>query len=171
MDPYEFNTYKDRFDAVWRRVMSGGTEDAQRPGAKPKAHDPSAAEAGRLRSFMDDEATDAQIYGLLARKFRGRTRQTLLCLSSEERCHLKKLRAKYFILTGRTYAPPAACPFARNVPETLRLKVMDEAESAKAYLDAADETGYAELAETYRALASDETRHSRMLSDIIETLF
>ncbi len=69
MDPYEFNTYKDRFDAVWRRVMSGGTEDAQRPGAKPKAHDPSAAEAGRLRSFMDDEATDAQIYGLLARKF------------------------------------------------------------------------------------------------------
>jgi rubrerythrin len=48
---------------------------------------------------------------------------------------------------------------------------MDEAESAKAYLDAADETAYAELAETYRALASDETRHSRMLSDIIETLF
>ncbi len=171
MDPDELNGCKDKFDAVWRRVMSDSAKDAQHSVGRPKTHDPGAAETGRLRSFMDGEAADAQIYGLLARKFRGCARQTLSGISSDERCHLKKLKAKYFILTGKTYAPPASCPFTRNVPETLRLKLLGEAEGAQAYLGAADETVYADLAETYRALAADETHHSRLLGDIIETLF
>ncbi len=172
MDPGELNTYSDKFAAVWRRVMSDNSEQNSHPAnSEQKTFTAGTAETARLREFMDDEVCDEQLYGLIARKLSGQSRQTLLSIASDERHHLKKLKAKYFILTGKTYTPPASCPYTRFVPGTLRLKVMDESEGAKAYLTAASETVYTELAETYRALAADETRHSEMLSDIIEDMF
>ena len=172
MDPGDLNNYKDKFDAVWRRVMSESAKsNPQYSATRPNAPDAELAQAARLRKFMDDEANDAQLYGLLASMFSGRARGTLCSIAANERYHLKKLRTQYFIRTGKTYRPPRACPFIRSAPETLRLKVMDEAEGARAYQNAANETGYDDLAETYRRLASDEMRHAQMLSDIIESLF
>ncbi len=172
MDPGDLNHYKDKFDAVWRRVMSENAE-ASTPArySKPNAHGGDFAEASRLRDFMDDEACDAQQYALLARKFRSPAGQTLMSISSDERHHLKKLKVKYFILTGKTYTPPGSCPFISSVRETLRQKFMGEAEGAKAYLDAAADTAYDDLSETYRTLAADEQHHSQLLGGIIETLF
>ena len=172
MDLGDVNHYKDKFDAVWRRVMSENAEASpQADYPKSNARGGESTEAARLKAFMDDEACDAQQYALLARHFRGHAGQRLMGISSDERHHLKKLKAKYFILTGQTYTPPGSCPFVRSVRETLRQKVRGEAEGARAYLDAATDTAYDDLSETYRALAADEERHSQLLGGIIESLF
>ncbi len=165
MDPGDLNTYRDKFDAVWQRVMSeNAAPGAPSTGAETYKSGAGPDESAQLRAFMDDEHCDAQLYELLASGTGGRTRQIFGRIAADERRHLRKLKAKYFILTGRTYTPPVSCPFVCSGPETLRQKVRGEAEGAAAYLDAANETGYADLAETYRALSADETRHSELLS-------
>ena len=172
MNPGEQNTYTDKFDAVWRRVMSENAgQNAQLENTPMKTDGNDVIETDRLRKFMDDEVCDARLYELVASKVSVRTRQTLLKIAADERRHLKKLRAKYFILTGKTYTPPDSCPYTRYVPETLRQKVKGEAEGAKAYRAAADETGHPGLAETYRQLAADETYHALLLGNIIEDMF
>ena len=111
MEPDELYTYQDKFDAVWRRVLAENdlSSAPPEPVVKPEHH-AEAAEAARLRRFMDDEACDAQLYGLLASKSTGCIRRTLDAISADECRHLKKLRARYFIVTGDTYSP------ARRVP-------------------------------------------------------
>ena len=168
MDPGDLNANKDKFDAVWRRVMSESAYSQANAGIN--ADNPDAAEAARLRTFMDDEATDAQMYSVLAGILCGRAHKTLAAISADERRHLKKLRATHFIRTGKTYMPPAACPFIHSVRETLRLKILGEMEGADAYLKAADETGDDALSETYRMFASDEMRHAHLLGEIIESI-
>ena len=171
MNPGDINTYTDNFDAVWRRVMADNAgQDTQAVYRDTTAHSHGPDETKRLQKFMDDEVCDARLYTLIGGKLSGHARQTLLSIASDERHHLKKLKAKYFILTGKTYTPPGSCPYTRYVPETLRLKVLSESEGAEAYLSAANDTGYSELAETYRQLAADEAHHSQMLGSIIEDM-
>lgn len=162
------NTQFDRakFDAVWQRVMPEAFENNMLHTAPSKRAD----DAWQLRAFMDDEAADARIYCLLADKCTGGTRQALLKISSDERCHFKKLRAALFILTGEMYTPPDACPLIYSAPDMLRRKYMGEKDGAAAYRTAAEKTSNKELAEKYLALSEDETQHSRMLGCIIENM-
>ncbi len=152
MDNNDLQFDKAKFNAVWQRIMPG-TEDI-----------------GQLRRFMDDEASDAQIYCMLASMCSGSSRQTLLRISSDERYHLKKLRAQHFILTGETYKPPSTCPLIYSVPDTLRRKYTGEKEGSAAYRAGAEKTLNKDLADTYLAFSEDEAHHSRMIGCIIENL-
>lgn len=158
-----------KFDEIWQRVMPGTNENNINVQSEQKPTE--THEAGQLRDFMDDEANDVQTYCVLASKCSDSTRQTLLRISSDERCHLKKLKAKYFILTGKTYTPPNACPLIYSVSETLRQKYIGEKDGAAAYLAAAEKTSNPELKDTYLALSEDEARHSKLISCLIENLF
>lgn len=162
---------RTKFDAVWRRVMPE-TPNAAVHNDYAKQTPPPAADGflAQLRDFMDDEANDAQLYRTLASMCSGTTRQTLLKISSDESCHLKKLKAKYFILTGEVYTPPKACPLIYSVCDTLRRKHAGELAGAAAYKAAAGKTSVNELSDTYLELSSDETRHSKIIGCIIENM-
>ena len=156
-----------KFNAVWRRVMPEASEyDTEQKAAKQTEPD----DARQLREFMDGEAQDARAYCTLAAMCFGNTRQTLLHIAADERCHIKKLKAGYFILTGAMYEPPASCPLIYSVPETLRSTYKSEKEAACAYRSAASMTPDKELADTYLALADNEARHWKLIGCIIENM-
>ncbi|MEL4105654.1 hypothetical protein AAFA46_02265 [Oscillospiraceae bacterium WX1] len=166
-------TYFDRakFDDVWQRVLASGTNPADigvtaNPGNAPGGVD----DAAQLRDFMDDEANDAQIYCTLASLCAGSARRELLAIAADERCHLKHLRARYFILTGETYTPPSACPLIYSVSQTLRRKYTGELEGAAAYRSAAAATSDMTLRDIYLAHAEDEARHSKIIGCLIENM-
>ncbi|SHH91964.1 Ferritin-like domain-containing protein [Sporobacter termitidis DSM 10068] len=158
-----------KFDAVWRRVMPEMADAV--PEQKPAVKRTEPDENERLRAFMDDESCDAQLYCLLANKCSGNARQTLMRISCDERHHLKKLRAKYFIRTGETYTPPSTCPLICAVPDALRRKYSDEKAGAAAYRAAAGATPDADLKDTYLALSEDEARHAGIIGCLIENMF
>jgi rubrerythrin len=170
LDNYDFEYDKDKFDAVWRRVKN---EPASAVYKNDKQKTTARDEAGRLRDFMDGEACDAQFYAALSRmgqRSAPQLTQPLQHISGDERTHLKKLRAYYFILTGETYTPPCACPLAYSVPDALRQKYSGEGAAAKAYLEAASSTAHEELSEVYRQLAADEARHRKIIGCLIENI-
>lgn len=156
-----------KFEAVWRRVMP---EAAGQIGELNAANRPEKGDACRLREFMDNEAQDARVYRMLAAACSGSARQGLHQIVLDEQCHLRKLKAVYFILTGKIYKPPETCPFIRDLPETLRCKYRDEKEESAAYKDAAEATSVNELADIYPALAEDEARHYKIIARIIENI-
>ena len=153
-----------KFDDVWRRVMPEAEEDRKERRAVTA---PEKDDISRLRDFMDDEAHDALLYSALASLCRGRTRQTLFQIASDERCHLRNLKAAYFIGTGEMYHPTDACPLIYAAADTLRGKYRDEKAGAAAYRAAAEKTTVKELADTYLAHAEDESRHAKMIRCII----
>lgn len=167
---YSSNQFdRAKFDAVWKRVkpeMALNMKDLRENGRYSVSED-----CDRLRGFMDGESCDAEFYGMLALKCSGCARQMLLRISADEQGHLKKLRAKYFILTGETYKPPNACPLIRTVPDALRRKYSGEKEGSVAYRTAAEDAADTDLKDTYLALSADEARHSKAIGCIIETLF
>lgn len=168
MDDNELYFDRTRFDAVWDRVSGSNNAAGTAPmsTAKPKGADDRA----QLREFMDDEAADAQFYCVLASKTTGCTRRTLSEIAADERRHLKKLRTKYFILTGETYDPAPACPVIYSVSDALRKRYEGEIRGAAAYRAAADMTAREDLADTYLEFAADESRHAMEIERLIECL-
>ncbi len=165
MDTSPLDFDKGKFDAVWRRVMKAGSYT---PDAPPVPAVPGDAET--LRAFMDDEYCDARVYAALSAKSRGSMRQTLQHIAADERYHYKKLKAKYYILTGKTYTPPGSCPYVRSVAETLRLRYTAERQGAEAYADAAAETYSAELAALYKSLGAEEAQHAEQIGSLLEEM-
>jgi rubrerythrin len=167
---YDFD--RVRFDAVWQRVMPELAPATTKHMTVSKQT--ASEDAERLREQMNDEAGDARYYGMLAcilaSKGAGDANRMLSRISADERCHLKRLRARYFILTGETYTPPDTCPLIYSAPDALRRKYAGEKEGAAAYRAAAEATADADLKETYLALAEDEARHSRTIGRIIENM-
>lgn len=161
---------RTKFEAVWQRVMPGTPGAAVHYDHSKQTRPSAADELAQLRDFMDDEANDGQIYRALASMCGGCTRQALLSISSDEMRHLRKLKAKYFILTGEVYMPPKACPLIYTVCDTLRRKRAGELEGAAAYKAAAEKTSINELSDTYLELSFDETKHSRIIDCIIENI-
>ena len=159
---------RNRFDAVWRRVMDASDEHG--PASKNQTGTAGSVDYEKLRRFMDDEACDAQLYTALAARCVN-ARRTLLCIAADEKRHLRKLKARYFILTGETYDPPGTCPLIRSVSDALRLKYAGEREGAEAYREAAGDTADPELRDTYLALSQDEARHSKTIEHLIENMF
>lgn len=168
MDSNDVVFDRSKFDAVWRRVMPEAAEFNRYDNTNTQKH--AADDTAQLRAFMDDEANDAQTYSILATMCPGTIRNMLSKISADERWHLKKLRARYFILTGETYTPPDACPLIYAIPNMLRYKYAGEKGGAAAYNAAASKTSIPELADTYHALAEDELRHSKIIACIITSI-
>jgi hypothetical protein len=91
---------------------------------------------------------------------RAAQQQILYRITSDEKYHLKKLRAKYFILTARCIHR-RACPLICSISDTLRRMYTVKKEGSAAYKAAAERASDHELADTYLALAKDEARHSK----------
>lgn len=163
-DTFDFTA----FNAVWQRVQSQQNES---PGQLTPASHKSRDEAMILRDFMDDEAQDTQFYRVLALSCSGNMRRQLERISWDERCHLQKLRARYFLLTGETYAPPMSCPLHFPIRDALRQRFFDENKGATAYSAEAEKTPDKALRATYLAHAEDERRHGRIIGCLIDTLF
>ena len=164
------DSYFDRakFDAVWQRVR--GASDGNCPAPNTAGQRSGMDESERLRRFMDGEACDARFYAALACRCPGTSRQALLRIAADEACHLKRLRARYFLLTGAAYTPPEACPLIVTTPDALRGKHADEREGAAAYRAAAEQTPDQELKDTYLCLSQDEARHARTIVCLLEGL-
>jgi rubrerythrin len=157
----------EKFDAVWKRVMNEPEDGSRKVNASGSAGT-DADEAAQLQAFMNDEACDAQFYATLAGLAPSGAKNALCRIACDEKGHLKRLRAHYYLLTGETYTPPGACPLIYRIPEALRQKYAGEAAGAKAYMEAAARTGNEELGETYRALGADEARHRKIIGCLIE---
>lgn len=153
------------FNAVWQRVTGGdcNTSDIGRY-AGPDS-------ISELQSFIDGESQDVKLYATLAAMCPGSFRTAVLRLASEERSYLKRLRAQYFILTGKTYLPADACPLVYSLADTLRLKYAAELDAAAAYTAAAETVPRPDLSDTYHDLSAGKTRHARTLCCLIEELF
>jgi rubrerythrin len=160
---------RERFDAVWQRVMRGRAENGPAPTLKTPYAEPGDADG--LRRVMDDETGDAQFYSALACKCSGPAREPRRRIASAERCHLKILRARYFILTGKTYAPPDSCPLIYSPADALRRKYAGEKEGAEKYGRAAEQASDPDLRDTYLTLSREEARHAKTVCGIIENLF
>lgn len=184
MDNSDYGIDRAAFDAVWQRILTDKPGAAVTPKASGEANasgEPfdglvktapvSEGDLKRMREFMDDEAGDAITYAELAGMCSGCCRQTLLKMSADEKKHLKKLRAQYFIRTGKTYTPPGCCPLIRTFGETLRLKYTGELEGSQSYRSASGETRDGELAALYATFAEDEKRHHQLIGGLIEGLF
>jgi rubrerythrin len=162
--------YFDRakFDAVWDRVSGNNPGTGLSPEQTMKLK--GADDRAQLRKFMDDEAADAQFYCVLAAKTTGCMRRTLSNIAADERRHLKKLRTKYFILSGETYDPAPVCPVIYSVSDALRKRFEGETKGAAAYKAAAEETARKDLADTYLDFAADEARHAMEIERLIECM-
>ncbi len=136
---YDMDLKFDRakFDDVWRRVMPEAAEDRKEQKAVTA---PEKGDICWLRDFIDAEAHDALLYSALASRCRGCNRQALFQIASDERHHLRKLKAAYFIGTGEIYHPTDACPLIYSAAETLRGKYSEETEGAAAYRTAAEKS-------------------------------
>ena len=145
-----FYTQK-KFDEVWDRVAGKSNTDAD-----------------TLKTLMGYEYTDYNIYKALAQKNTGALRMRFSEMANDELRHFKTLRARYFILTGKTYTPEKPQTVkASSIAEILRERYGIEQEAAAGYLKAAEETKLQDIAEIYRANAADEQKHMRIVTELL----
>jgi rubrerythrin len=133
------------------------------------ASEAKAAEIKILQNLMYGEAREAKYYADLARsRCAYSCSSSLKELSEEETAHLKRLQAEYYISTGSTFFPCVAMlDIPRNYLEALRERFLDENESAKAYLDAAEQTANPRLSTLYAEFSADELRHAENMASLI----
>ena len=110
---------------------------------------------------MYEKARDTKFYADLARESRApAVSETLSKLSLEKAAQLRRLQAEYFILTGETVNPCVAyLPLPPSFADALRARHLSERESAAGFLSAA-ENADARLADVFREIAADDTRHA-----------
>ena len=137
---------------VWRRV-SGAREEQ--------------TVAELLLEMISDEMTDAATYQHLTRC--GVGAKTFRALAQEERCHARRLKALYFLLTGQdACAEVGAVPHYSCVADALRERFAEEQRSAKRYLAAAERLP--EHCGLFRELAAQEQEHARRLHRLTQCI-
>jgi len=122
-----------------------------------------------LKELMYDEAYDAKYCADLARRrCASNSAVVLLQISRNEMCHLCRLQAEYFILTGSKYHPCVAnLSIPCNYLDALRELYHGETKDAEMYLDAAAATADPRLAQLYTDISADEARHADEIACLI----
>lgn len=122
-----------------------------------------------LRNLMYNEARACKLCADLAcRRCASRSADTLRQIANEESCHLRKLQAEYFILTGSTYAPCVAdLDIPCNYLEAMRQCFFEKKQCAGAYLDAAATTSDPRLAAICTELADCEAQNANCIAKLI----
>jgi len=122
-----------------------------------------------LKELMYDEAYDAKYTADLAcRRSAGASAGLLMQISREEMCHLCRLQAEYYILTGSKYQPCVAnVSIPCNYLDALRELYHGETKDAEIYLDAAAATADPRLSELYTCLSAEEARHADEIACLI----
>lgn len=148
MDPFDSAATAE----VWRRVMAAQEEQTLQE---------------VLPEMISDELTDHMIYLRLMRC--GIGAQTFRRLAQEEGCHIRRLKALYFLLTGQeACAEAGAVPHFSCVTEALRDRFAEEQKGARVYRSAAER--WSEHGALFRALAAQEEEHARRLHCLTQTI-
>lgn len=130
------------------------------------------AEEAQLIEFMDDEATDHAFYIALAKKLADKNdAATISRIARDESIHLRRLRAAYFLKTGKQYSPNPKQPYINSTLDALRKAYGEEIGGVEGYLSAASKAKDAHLSSLYSELASDELRHSQLIIELLEKRF
>ena len=151
-----------KFGAVWQRV-------SQNPCAPAAALEPCAGgEEIELLRLIDITSQNEQLCRRTAARCSGKISRVMQNVAASEHIHTKKLRAKYYILTGATYCPTDTCSKTCSMSESLLNIFRSEGQTATDFFAAADTAKSTSLAQTYRQIARDEERNAEMISCLIE---
>ncbi|MCL2409363.1 MAG: hypothetical protein FWC96_07085 [Oscillospiraceae bacterium] len=159
MDNLSFDS--EKFTAVWQRVTENrsgmGIDEIREPQGEVQT------EPEMLCRMMEVLAQDAECLRKLARKCQSRTRDTLQCLVRDNLQILKKLRVRYFILTGGAYSPNCECKPFRAAAEGLRTIHISAVGLAESFTSATAD--YNDL--TYNEFAEIQLRHAETAACLI----
>jgi hypothetical protein len=169
MDSNDYGIDAEKFNAVWQRVMAAKNSKTE-PEQVKQAPSPKEQEAQRLEHLIDAASAAAATYRACASRSAGKIRRELLYLSSAQSTSAQKLRARYYIITGRNYAPPPCCPYIISLTKTLALRYEAEKTAYSDYVKAANETQDTSLSDLYFALAALSQRNADALLCLLESL-
>lgn len=155
---------------VWSRVMAAQTnrQTAAPQNTAPRQTGSACITPEQVLELIGHEMQDAAVYHALACRMTGCAKKTLAELSRDERCHVKKLSAIYFLLTGKK-----ACPKRPDSPcitcsaETLRRQYQAELAARERYEALAPLSGA--RACTLRQIALDECRHAGKIYELLQS--
>lgn len=150
------------FDRIWQRVSAASSSPPPACGS---------SENEKLQAFLAAELCSASYYTHLAKMFQGAGRQLLLSHAADEKAHARRLRAEYFIRTGRSPLPGGPCECVSGKLASLRKVYYRELEAAAAYREAAENCPSEELAILYRSFSKDEERHARENRELLLECF
>lgn len=132
----------------------------------------SARYAPLLQEMIDGETEDWRLYQSLARRAVGSGARMLGSMAADERRHVRRLAAAYFLITGERCQAQGQ-QGSRPVPDLmtgLREQFIQEQRSAAAYQGAAAESGDPCLQQLYRELAQEEEMHARLIRNLLEQM-
>ena len=159
---------------VWSRVMASQADAQSETSAagapKPSAPDlqPAVITPEQVLRAMEHEHNAAAVYRCLAARMTGCAAATLAALAREEQCHVKKLAAMYFLLTGKKAClkkPEPPCITCNA--EALRRQYQQELAAREHYEALAPLAGA--RACTLREIALDECRHAQKLYELLQS--
>lgn len=163
--------YKAGLDAeterrVWERVFSDSTTKQSTLAAEPNEGE------AFLLGCIEHEYNDYRYYSELAKRFKVReTKKRFEAVAAEERGHLQRLSAAYFIMAGDS---PHLNAFAGIRTATtlaaLRERYIAEEAAIARYLEGAAQEDDPSLSSLYRELANEERVHSRYITQLLEQL-
>ena len=136
------------FDALWSRVNAAPEPDGT-----------------GLRALMDMAARERERLCALAKR-RGAARQRLEHMAAELDGEIRRLGSEYFLLTGETYRPAAACAVPGSPLTALREAYL-AAEALSAALNAEAVKLDAEPRRTLETLSAAESRRASELRGLI----
>lgn len=128
---------------------------------------------GVLEGFIEEEASDRRYLLLLARHIRSQQAATLLrSFANEKQEAVGRLRAAYFLITGRTYTPAVVVEQlrCRPLPELLREVYHQEACGGFNYDRAADETTDPCLTKLFGELSKGAYKRSEQILNLLGTV-
>ncbi|MBQ8975226.1 MAG: hypothetical protein IJ072_05845 [Oscillospiraceae bacterium] len=149
------------FDRVWQRVVEAQPQIQAQPSAKGGEE--------LLREFMDSTALGIKYYVALYSRL-GERREAVGAIVRQQRRELRRLRAAYFILTGKTYAPQTVKARITGTADALRRRYIAEGESAEAYARAAANTTERDISGLFTELARQRKEHQQTLGRILEDM-
>lgn len=146
----------------------------QQPIPQPEPNTPElpdyTADVTALAEFMDRAASDAQMYRCLAPKCGAEMRRKCTAMAERALCNLKKMQARYYIITGVTYSPNAVCPQIISPIDALRQQYFYEVSGADEYQAAAESMQNPDIASLCMMLAVDATGNAATIGCIIQSM-
>ena len=133
-----------KFDEVWGRVSPDVCADED-----------------TLKTLMDYEYTDYNIYRMLSQRYTGILRLRFSEMAKDELRHYSTLKAKYFLLSGKVYVPQHPAKFTRTaIKEILKTRYQTECEAYEGYIKAAKSVSDPDLANLCLRNAEEEKYHA-----------
>ncbi len=154
MDEHILQNLKN-FEAVWQRVSAPLLPNTAPP---PSLSLPTQGDTSAI--FYRRAVVAARRYERLASLSGGSSAKLLARHAAEERAQARRLRAEYYLQSGKTPTSPKAKTVKLPRTALLREACLFALDSAERFERAAEEAGAEELATLYRRYAEAERRRA-----------